>query len=75
MALRFSVQRPAEGEEATEKAMTLLRQTVATGYISLAKLRTDTDLDPLRQREDLQKLMRELEEKTKTLELKEGSGK
>ncbi len=47
-----------------EKAMAALRQAVAAGFNAIGRLRSDTSLDPLRPREDFQKLMRELEAKT-----------
>jgi tetratricopeptide (TPR) repeat protein/tRNA A-37 threonylcarbamoyl transferase component Bud32 len=55
----------AEGQAAADKAMDALRRAVAAGYRDVANMRTDTDLDPLRQREDFQKLLQELEAKGK----------
>ncbi len=49
-----------------DKAMDLLRQAVAAGHQNLYDLRTDARLDPLRQRDDFQKLRAEREEKAKT---------
>jgi tetratricopeptide (TPR) repeat protein len=44
-------------------AMEWLRKAVAAGYKNLAHMKQDTDLDPLRKRDDFQKLMTELEAK------------
>jgi hypothetical protein len=55
----------AERQAAADKAMDALRRAVAGGYRNVALFRTDTDLDALRQREDFQKLMQELEAKGK----------
>jgi serine/threonine-protein kinase len=55
----------AEGRAAADKALGALRRAVAAGYRPVAYMQTDTDLDPLRQREDFQKLMQELESKRK----------
>jgi hypothetical protein len=46
-------------------AMKLLREAVSKGYKDVARMKQDTDLAPLRQREDLQKLVAELEGKGK----------
>jgi serine/threonine-protein kinase len=43
------------------RAVTLLRQAVAKGYKDSEKLKKDEDLKALRQREDFQKLLQELE--------------
>jgi hypothetical protein len=48
-------------EELGVKAMALLRQAVAKGYTDAAHVKSNTDLDALRQRDDFQKLMAELE--------------
>jgi hypothetical protein len=55
----------AEEWTAADKAMSTLRRAVAAGYRNVAHMRTDTDLDALRQREDFQKLIQELEVKGK----------
>ena len=47
--------------------MDLLNHAVKAGYKDAAHMKKDTDLDPLRDREDFKKLMAELE---KTAELK-----
>jgi tetratricopeptide (TPR) repeat protein len=57
---------PADaGPDEADKAMDLLRQSVAAGYRNLHKLRTDAGLNLLRQRDDFKKLLAGLEEKTK----------
>jgi hypothetical protein len=55
----------AEGQAIAAKAMDVLRRAVDGGWRNVAHMRTDTDLDALRQREDFQKLMQELEAKGK----------
>jgi hypothetical protein len=46
-----------------QKAVEALRQAVAKGYKDAANIKKDKDLDPLRQRDDFQKLLAELDEK------------
>jgi serine/threonine protein kinase len=46
-----------------DQAMKLLREAVSKGYKDAAHMKKDTDLSPLRQREDFQKLLAELEGK------------
>jgi tRNA A-37 threonylcarbamoyl transferase component Bud32 len=46
-----------------DRAMHWLRQAVAAGYESATEMKTDKDLDALRDREDFQKLLAELETK------------
>jgi hypothetical protein len=48
-----------------DAAMKLLRDAVGNGYKDVAHMKKDTDLAPLRQREDFRKLVAELEEKGK----------
>ena len=48
-----------------DAAMKLLRDAVSKGYKDGAHMKKDTDLDPLRQRDDFQKLVAELEGKGK----------
>jgi hypothetical protein len=43
--------------------MALLRQAVKNGCKDVATMKKDTDLDSLRQREDFQQLLRDLEAK------------
>jgi serine/threonine protein kinase len=47
----------------TDAALKLLRNAVSKGYKDVAHMKKDADLDPLRQRDDLQKLVAELEAK------------
>jgi hypothetical protein len=44
-----------------DRAMKLLRAAVSKGFKNVAHLKKDTDLDPLRKRDDFQKLVAELE--------------
>jgi serine/threonine protein kinase len=48
-----------------DAAMKLLREAVSKGYKDVPNMKKETDLDPLRQREDFQKLIAELEGKGK----------
>jgi serine/threonine-protein kinase len=50
----------AEGRAEADRAMESLRQAVAAGYRNLTVMRTDSDLDPLRSRDDFQALMMDL---------------
>jgi serine/threonine-protein kinase len=50
-----------EGRAEADQAMDVLRRAVAVGYRDVAELRTDTDLDALRPREDFQRLVQELQ--------------
>jgi tetratricopeptide (TPR) repeat protein len=54
-------ERPKQARAYTDRAMELLRQAIAKGYQDIAHLKKDTDLDPLRSREDFKKLLAELE--------------
>jgi hypothetical protein len=45
--------------------MKFLREAVSEGYKDVPNMKNDTDLDPLRQREDFQKLIAELEGKAR----------
>jgi hypothetical protein len=45
----------------SDRAVAWLKQAVAAGYKNAPKLKKDTDLDALRGREDLKKLIAELE--------------
>ena len=48
-----------------DAAMKILRDAVSKGFKNVAHMKQDTDLDPLRQREDFKKLIAELEGKGK----------
>jgi serine/threonine protein kinase len=48
-----------------DAAMKLLRDAVSKGYKDIAHMKKDADFDPLRQRDDFQKLIAELEGKGK----------
>src|SRR5271156_2933496 len=50
----------AEGADQSEKAMAVLRQAVTTGYRNLNAYRTESALDPLRDRPDFRLLMMDL---------------
>ena len=45
------------------QAMAMLRDAIAKGFKDVAHMKKDTDLHPLRQREDFKKLVAELEKK------------
>ena len=46
-----------------DRAMELLAKAVQAGYKDVAHMKKDTDLDPLRDRDDFKKLIAELEAK------------
>jgi hypothetical protein len=48
-------------EQYADRAVALLRQAVAAGWKDAAHMKKDQDLAPLRDREDFQKLLAELE--------------
>ena len=48
-------------EKYAARAVVLLREAVQAGYKNVAHIKRDSDLDPLRQREDFQKLLAELQ--------------
>ena len=48
-------------KEDADRAMQWLHKAVEAGYKDLANMKKDTDLDPLREREDFKKLLAELE--------------
>jgi serine/threonine-protein kinase len=52
-----------QAERYAGRAVSVLREAVAKGYANIEHMKQDTDLNPLRQREDFQKLLRELEAK------------
>jgi hypothetical protein len=47
----------------TDRAMSLLTQSVQKGYKDVKRLKTDKVLEPLRDREDFQKLLKKEDEK------------
>jgi serine/threonine protein kinase len=51
----------AKQDEYAQRAVALLRQAIKRGFMDVAQMKKDSDLDPLRQREDFQELMAELE--------------
>ena len=51
----------AEGADQADKAMAVMRQAVAMGYRDPIAYRTESTLDPLRNRPDFQALMMDLE--------------
>jgi hypothetical protein len=61
--LSLLVSDPAEKRTLMEEAMGALRRALAAGFTRVAELKTTPDLDPLRSREDLQKLLAELARK------------
>jgi serine/threonine-protein kinase len=48
-----------------DRAMEALRQALDKGYKDIAHLQKDKDLDPLRQREDFQKLLADVQDKSR----------
>ncbi len=52
-------------QDDADRAMQWLHKAVQAGYKDAAHMRKDTDLDPLREREDFKKLLAELEEAKK----------
>ena len=48
-------------QEYADRAMELLQQAVKAGYTDAAHIKQDTDLDPLREREDLKELLKSLQ--------------
>jgi hypothetical protein len=55
------VQRQELAQSYGDRALQALRQAVAKGYKDPALMKKDTDLDPLRQRDDFKKLLAEVE--------------
>ena len=51
-------------QEYADRAMELLQKAVKAGYKDAAHMKTDTDLDPLRGRDDFKKLLAELSAKS-----------
>jgi hypothetical protein len=56
---------PESKNRCVERSMQLLCQAVAQGYKNAAHMKRDADLDALRQRDDFQKLLADLEAATK----------
>jgi hypothetical protein len=57
---------PAEAARTeAEKSVEVLRRALAAGFADAVLLRTDSDFDPVRKREDFQKLLGEVEAKAK----------
>jgi hypothetical protein len=52
-----AAERQAEIEFYADQAMSLLREAVAKGYKNFSQLKTDKNLDPLREREDFQQVV------------------
>jgi hypothetical protein len=50
----------AECKAYADRAVAALRRAVTAGFADVAKLRRDTDLDPLRPRRDFQELLMDL---------------
>ena len=50
-------------DEYAKRAVELLQRAVKAGYKDAAHMKKDTDLDPLRDRDDFKKLLAELEKK------------
>jgi hypothetical protein len=50
-------------QDYSDRAMELLRKAVKAGYNDAAHIKQDTDLDPLRDRDDFKNLLAELEAK------------
>jgi tetratricopeptide (TPR) repeat protein len=60
-----AMRRKAAAQFYSDAAMKLLREAVSKGFKGVMLMKKDTNLDPLRQREDFQKLVAELEGKGK----------
>jgi tetratricopeptide (TPR) repeat protein len=52
---------PKQQAKYAERAIALLRQVVAKGYHNVYEMKNDDDLKPLRQRDDFQKLLRDMQ--------------
>jgi hypothetical protein len=50
-------------QQYTDRAVALLTQSVRKGYKDVKRLKTDEALEPLRDRDDFQKLLKKLEAK------------
>jgi tetratricopeptide (TPR) repeat protein len=56
-----ATKQPAEAAREADRAMERLKQAVAAGYNDFGSLKSDTDLDSLRGRDDFKKLLTELQ--------------
>lgn len=65
LSARLAADDIPRAESYASRAVLLLRQSLAKGYKDLAYLKTDTDLDSLRTREDWKQLLKELESEKK----------
>ena len=63
LALMVPLADPGARGAAAARAMEVLSQAVAAGYEDVQALETDSDLDPLRKREDFRKLLSALRQK------------
>ncbi|HKI36902.1 MAG TPA: protein kinase [Gemmataceae bacterium] len=63
--------KPETKEKYAARAVALLRQAIAKGYKDAAHVKTDSDLDALRPRDDFKKLLADLEAATKPKDKKE----
>jgi tetratricopeptide (TPR) repeat protein len=59
------ISKASERDKEADVAMEWLKKAIAAGYKDLGLVKTDTDLDPLRGREDFKKLLAELEAASK----------
>ena len=55
-------QRQEQARAYADRAVQLLQESVRKGYKDLALMKKDTDLDPIRDREDFQKILKDLEQ-------------
>jgi len=62
---QLSPEEKASRERYAARAVAVLREAVAKGYQDAAHMKQNTDLAPLRGRDDFQKLLAELEAKSK----------
>jgi eukaryotic-like serine/threonine-protein kinase len=74
LSVRFVSDDAPRAESYSARAVLLLRQALAKGFKDREHLNKDADLDPLRTREDFQKLMNELEPETKKPEPRKPAG-
>jgi serine/threonine-protein kinase len=57
-------ERRRQAQAYADQVMAMLRHAVTNGYTNAGRLRNDTDLDPLRQRQDFQKLLADQDAKS-----------